>query len=123
VHPRTPQHRQRPPPGHSIFPIQFFEARLYPSDLYGSRPKPAGRCEQSCNNADGVDYYHFFAAISILRMSLKNGSVVLLWLHTTSAEREACGLRDSRTVMCDYNVPGEVQQHMAAVYNRPLGAD
>ena len=37
-------------------------------------------------------------------------------------QREACGLRDSRTVMRDYDVPGEVQQRMGAVYSRPLGA-
>jgi hypothetical protein len=37
-------------------------------------------------------------------------------------QREACGLRDSRTVMRDYNVPGEVQQHMGAVSSRPLRA-
>jgi hypothetical protein len=30
-------------------------------------------------------------------------------------QREACGLRDSRTVMRDYNVPGEVQQCMGLV--------
>jgi hypothetical protein len=27
-------------------------------------------------------------------------------------QREACGLRDSRTVMCDYSVPAEVQIRM-----------
>jgi hypothetical protein len=30
-------------------------------------------------------------------------------------QREACGVRDSRTIMRDYNVPGEVQQCMGAV--------
>jgi hypothetical protein len=35
-------------------------------------------------------------------------------------QREACGLRNSRTVMRDYNVPGEVQKRMGPVYNRPL---
>jgi len=43
-----------------------------------------------------------------------------LWMFVV--QREACGLRDSRTVIRDYSVPGEVQQHMGAVYNRPLGA-
>jgi len=43
-----------------------------------------------------------------------------LWMFVV--QREACGLRDSRTVMRDYNVPGEVQQRMGAVCNRPLGA-
>ena len=35
-----------------------------------------------------------------------------LWMYVV--QREACGLRDSRTVMRDYNVPGEVQQCMGA---------
>jgi hypothetical protein len=38
-----------------------------------------------------------------------------LWMFVV--QREACGLRDSRTVMRDYNVPGEVQQRMGP----PLG--
>ena len=33
-----------------------------------------------------------------------------LWMFVV--QREACGLRDSRTVMREYNVPGEVQQCM-----------
>jgi hypothetical protein len=36
-----------------------------------------------------------------------------LWMFVV--QREACGLRDSRTVMGDYNVPGEVQQCMGLV--------
>lgn len=36
-----------------------------------------------------------------------------LWMFVV--QREACGLRDSRTVMRDYKVPGEVQQCMGAV--------
>lgn len=32
-----------------------------------------------------------------------------LWMFVV--QREACGLRDSRTVMRDYNVPGEVMLH------------
>ena len=43
-----------------------------------------------------------------------------LWMFVV--QREACGLRDSRTVMRNYNVPSEVQQRMGAVFNRPLGA-
>ena len=43
-----------------------------------------------------------------------------LWMFMV--QREACGLRDSRTVMHDYNVPGELQQRMGPIYNRPLGA-
>ncbi|WGR99391.1 hypothetical protein MTX26_00520 [Bradyrhizobium sp. ISRA443] len=34
-----------------------------------------------------------------------------LWMFVV--QREACGLRNSRTLMRDYNVPGEVQQCMA----------
>jgi Family of unknown function (DUF6665) len=36
-----------------------------------------------------------------------------LWMFVV--QREACGLRDSRAVMRDYNVPGEVQQRMGAM--------
>ena len=36
-----------------------------------------------------------------------------LWMFVV--QREACGLRDSRTVMRDYNVPGEVQRRMGLV--------
>src|ERR1700757_656049 len=36
-----------------------------------------------------------------------------LWMFVV--QREACGLRNSRTVMRDYRVPGEVQQCMGAV--------
>ena len=36
-----------------------------------------------------------------------------LWMFVV--QREACGLRDSRSVMRNYNVPGEVQQRMAPV--------
>ena len=39
-----------------------------------------------------------------------------LWMLVV--QREACGLRDSRTLMRDYNVPGEVLRHMRA----PAGA-
>jgi uncharacterized protein DUF6665 len=35
-----------------------------------------------------------------------------LWMFVV--QREACGLRDSRTVMRDYNAPDEVQQCMGA---------
>jgi hypothetical protein len=43
-----------------------------------------------------------------------------LWMLVV--QREACGLHDSRTVMRVYDVPGEVQQRMGPLYNRPLGA-
>ena len=36
-----------------------------------------------------------------------------LWMFVV--QREACGLRNSRTLMRDYDVPGEVQQCMGAV--------
>ena len=39
-----------------------------------------------------------------------------LWMFVV--QREACGLRNSRTVMRDYKVPGEVQHCMGAV--RPV---
>jgi hypothetical protein len=42
-----------------------------------------------------------------------------LWMFVV--QREACGLRDSRTVMRDYNVPGEVQQCMVPPFGRRLG--
>ena len=45
------------------------------------------------------------------RLVMKAGHA--LWMFVV--QREACGLRDSRTVMRDYNVPGEVQQCMGAV--------
>jgi hypothetical protein len=35
-----------------------------------------------------------------------------LWMFVV--QREACGLRDSRTIMRVYKVPGEVQQCMGA---------
>src|SRR6516165_3752482 len=40
-----------------------------------------------------------------------------LWMFVV--QREACGLRDSRLLMRDYDVPVEVQQLMGAVYRRP----
>ena len=43
-----------------------------------------------------------------------------LWMFVV--QREACGLRDSRLLMRDYNVPVEVQQLMGAVFNRASGA-
>ena len=39
-----------------------------------------------------------------------------LWMFVV--QREACGLRDSRSLMRDYNVPAEVQQHMTPAFNR-----
>src|SRR5690349_12816563 len=42
-----------------------------------------------------------------------------LWMLVV--QREACGLRDSRSLMRDYHVPGEVQQRMAPPFGRGLG--
>jgi hypothetical protein len=43
-----------------------------------------------------------------------------LWMFVV--QREACGLRDSRAVMRNYNVPGDVQQRMGPISNRASGA-
>jgi hypothetical protein len=43
-----------------------------------------------------------------------------LWMFVV--QREACGLRDSRTVMRDYEVPAEVQQCMGMVLPTPVRA-
>lgn len=40
-----------------------------------------------------------------------------LWMLVV--QREACGLRDSRALMRDYDVPGEVQHCMGASHNAP----
>ena len=41
-----------------------------------------------------------------------------LWMLV--AQREACGLRDSRSLTRDYNVPREVSSAMGPVYNRSV---
>jgi hypothetical protein len=43
-----------------------------------------------------------------------------LWMYVV--QREACGLRDTRTIMREYKVPGEVQQCMGAVLPAPMPA-
>jgi hypothetical protein len=53
-----------------------------------------------------------------LRRALVMEAGHALWMLVV--QREACGLRDSRAVMRDYNVPDEVQQHMG-LYHRPSG--
>ena len=53
------------------------------------------------------------------RRSLVMEAGYALWMFLV--QREGCGLRDSRTVMRDYNVPGEVQQRIGPVYNPRLG--
>jgi hypothetical protein len=42
-----------------------------------------------------------------------------LWMFVV--QREACGLRNSRTVMRDYKVPGEVQERMEPPFGRAAG--
>ena len=43
-----------------------------------------------------------------------------LWMFVV--QREACGLRDSRTIMREYKVPPEVQQCMGIVPAKPVRA-
>ena len=47
------------------------------------------------------------------RRTLVMQAGLALWMFVV--QREACGLRNSRTVMHDYNVPREVEQRMGAV--------
>ena len=44
-----------------------------------------------------------------VRRALVREAGKALWMFVV--QREACGLRDSRTVLRDYNVPGEVMLH------------
>ncbi len=53
------------------------------------------------------------AAVRQARRILVREAGRALWMFVV--QREACGLRDSRIVMRDYNVPGEVQQRMGAL--------
>src|SRR6476469_2346502 len=55
------------------------------------------------------------ASLRQLRRALVMEAGHALWMLVV--QREACGLRDSRAVMRDYNVPDEVQQHMG-LYHR-----
>ena len=41
-----------------------------------------------------------------------------LWMFVV--QREACGLRDARTIMREYKVPAEVQQCMGMVPAKPM---
>ena len=52
------------------------------------------------------------------RRTLVTEAGYALWMFVV--QREACGLCDSRTVMRDYNVPGEVQQRMGAPFGCTL---
>jgi len=56
------------------------------------------------------------APVQQARRTLVREAGHALWMFVV--QREACGLRDSRTVMRDYNVPGEVQQCMVAPPHR-----
>jgi hypothetical protein len=53
------------------------------------------------------------ASIQQTRRFLVTQAGQALWMFVV--QRESCGLRDSRTIMRDYDVPGEVQQCMGAV--------
>ena len=52
------------------------------------------------------------ASLQQVRRTLVRQAGHALWMFVV--QREACGLRDSRTMMRDYKVPGEVQQCMGA---------
>jgi hypothetical protein len=60
------------------------------------------------------------AAAQQARRTLVTEAGHALWMFVV--QREACGLRDSRTVMRDYKVPGEVQQCMGMVVPTPTRA-
>jgi hypothetical protein len=53
------------------------------------------------------------ASVQQARRALLMEAGHALWMFVV--QREACGLRNSRTLMRDYDVPGEVQQCMGAV--------
>ncbi len=57
------------------------------------------------------------ASVQQARRALVREAGHALWMFVV--QREACGLRDSRTVMRDYQVPGEVQQCMGVVLATP----
>jgi hypothetical protein len=54
------------------------------------------------------------------RQALVSAAGEALWMFVV--QREACGLRDSRTVMRDYKVPAEVQQRMGIFPARKGGS-
>jgi hypothetical protein len=58
------------------------------------------------------------ASVRQERRTLVAAAGCALWMFVV--QRETCGPRDSRTVMRDYNVPGEVQQCMGAVHVTPV---
>jgi hypothetical protein len=52
-------------------------------------------------------------SVQQVRRTLVTEAGHALWMFVV--QREACGLRDSRTVMREYKVPGEVQHCMGAI--------
>ena len=56
---------------------------------------------------------HPSASVQQARRALVTEAGHALWMFIV--QREACGLRDSRTIMREYKVPGEVQQCMGLV--------
>jgi hypothetical protein len=58
------------------------------------------------------------APVRQLRRALVMEAGHALWMFVV--QREACGLRDSRAVMRDYDVPDEVQRQMGLCH-RPSG--
>ena len=60
------------------------------------------------------------ASAQQVRRTLVKEAGHALWMFIV--QREACGLRDSRTVMREYKVPGEVQQCMGLVPATPARA-
>ena len=62
--------------------------------------------------------FHAEASTRQARHTLVTEAGHALWMFVV--QRESCGLRDSRTIMREYGVPGEVQRCMgAAVVRRP----
>ena len=63
---------------------------------------------------------HPSASVQQARRALVTEAGHALWMFMV--QREACGLRDSRTIMREYKVPGEVQQCMGVVLATPMRA-
>jgi hypothetical protein len=53
------------------------------------------------------------ASVREARRALVREAGQALWMFVV--QREACGMRDSRTIMREYKVPGEVQQCMGLI--------
>jgi hypothetical protein len=78
------------------------------------------RLEQALARLRAFDAAHADAALAPAdkraRAALVGEAGYALWMFVV--QREACGLRDSRAVMRDYNVPREVHLRMGAFPNR-----